>query len=127
MHEVVVMSVFRDGENRATVEEAERCTRGADAPAVLLDVREQAEWDAGHAPGAVFAPLSALAEGAALPAAAQSRPLAVICRVGNRSQKAAALPAGRGERAVDVLGGMKDWAAAGHPVVGRRGDDGFVA
>ncbi|MET8404537.1 rhodanese-like domain-containing protein [Streptomyces sp900116325] len=121
------MSLFRDGENRVTVDDAHRHTQGADAPAVLLDVREQAEWDAGHAPNAVFAPLSALAAGAALPTAAQGRPLVVICRSGNRSQKAARLLAERGEQAVDVVGGMKDWAAAGHPVVDERGNNGSIA
>lgn len=58
-----------DDTRPVAVDEAERCTRGADAPAVLLDVREQAERDPGHAPGAPFAPLSALTAGAPLPAA----------------------------------------------------------
>ncbi|WP_448316374.1 rhodanese-like domain-containing protein [Streptomyces sp. CO7] len=121
------MSLFPDGAHRVAVDEAERCTRGADAPAVLLDVREQTEWDAGHAPGALCAPLSALADGAPLPAAAQGRPLVAICRGGNRSQTAARLLTARGERAVDVVGGMRDWAAAGHAVVDGRGSDGSVA
>ncbi|MGY0071225.1 rhodanese-like domain-containing protein [Streptomyces sp. QTS137] len=121
------MSLFRRGENRVTVDEAHRRTRGADAPAVLLDVREQTEWHAGHAPGAVHAPLSRLAAGAALPGAARERPLVVICRSGNRSQRAASLPAERGAEAVDVKGGMTAWAAAGHPVVDERGNSGSVA
>ncbi|MGW5271032.1 rhodanese-like domain-containing protein [Streptomyces sp. NPDC004044] len=121
------MSLFsRDGK-RVTVEEAHRRTQGADAPAVLLDVRERGEWDAGRAPGAVHAPLSGLVTGAALPKTAQGRPLVVICRSGNRSQKAAALLSARGADAVDVKGGMKQWAAAGHPVVGGHGNNGSAA
>ncbi|MEU3556988.1 rhodanese-like domain-containing protein [Streptomyces fragilis] len=118
------MSLFPDGAHRVAVDEAERCTRGADAPAVLLDVRERAEWDAGHAPRALSTPLSALAAGASLPAAALGRPLVVICRGGHRSRTAARLLNARGERAVDVVGGMRDRAAAGHPVVDGRGNDG---
>jgi rhodanese-related sulfurtransferase len=121
------MLLFPDGESRLAVDEAHRCTRGADAPAVLIDVREQAEWDAGHAPGALLVPLSALAAGASLPAAAQGRPLVVICRSGHRSRSAARLLAVRGERVADVVGGMRDWARAGHPVVDARGDHGCVA
>ena len=91
----------------------------ATTDAVLLDVRETPEWKAGHAPGAVHAPLSELVAGRRLPAAAQGRPLVVICRCGHRSQQAAKLLAERGARAVDVKGGMNAWAAAGLPG-GRR-------
>ncbi|WUC97958.1 rhodanese-like domain-containing protein (plasmid) [Streptomyces sp. NBC_00525] len=112
---------------RVTVEEAHRRTHGPDAPAVLLDVRERNEWDAGRAPGAVHAPLSGLAAGAPLPRAVRGRPLVVICRSGNRSQRAVALLGARGADAVDVKGGMKRWAAAGHPVVAAAGREGCVA
>ncbi|PZH10804.1 sulfurtransferase [Streptomyces sp. NTH33] len=121
------MFLFRRGEGRVTVDEAHRRTQGADAPAVLLDAREQGEWNAGHAPGAVHAPLSRLTAGSALPSAARGRPLVVICRSGNRSQRAARLLAERGVEAVDVKGGMSAWAAAGHPVVDERGNHGSIA
>ncbi|MDH2387419.1 rhodanese-like domain-containing protein [Streptomyces sp. HNM0663] len=133
------MSVFRRGRGspgRVTVQEAAGRTghghggasggvRGV--AAVLLDVREPYEWQAGHAPHAVHLPLSALVAGAALPGHAQSRPLVVICRSGNRSRQAAALLASRGAEAVDVIGGMKDWAGAGLPVVDSHGRNGSVA
>ncbi|MGW2742424.1 rhodanese-like domain-containing protein [Streptomyces sp. NPDC001450] len=121
------MSLFRRGADRVTVDEARRRTQGADAVAVLLDVREQLEWRAGHAPGAVHAPLSRLAAGEALPSVAQARPLVVICRSGRRSQQAAELLVARGADAVDVKGGMQAWAAAGHPVVDERGNNGSIA
>jgi rhodanese-related sulfurtransferase len=95
--------------------------------AVLLDVRESDEWQAGHALGAVHAPLSALAAGAPLPYRARGRRLVVICRSGNRSQQAAELLAARGAEAVDVVGGMREWARAGLAVVDRRGENGTVA
>ncbi|MGW1858900.1 hypothetical protein ACWCRI_15265, partial [Streptomyces collinus] len=37
------------------------------------------------------------------------------------------LRAARGADAVDVIGGMRDWAAAGLPVVDARGGNGTVA
>lgn len=102
---------------RITAEEAHERT-GAEAEAVLLDVREQAEWAAGHAPGAVHAPLSELASGGRLPGAAEDRPVVTICRSGKRSREAAGLLAARGVDVVDVLGGMRAWMEAGLGVVG---------
>ncbi|MFF8951316.1 rhodanese-like domain-containing protein [Streptomyces sp. NPDC014940] len=121
------MFLLRSGDHRVTVDEAHRRTQGPEAPAVLLDVRERDEWNAGHAPGAVLAPLSRLTAGEALPAAARQRPLVVICRSGHRSRRAAELLAQGGAEAVDVKGGMKAWAAAGHPVVDERGNHGSIA
>ncbi|WP_432169468.1 rhodanese-like domain-containing protein [Streptomyces sp. 1222.5] len=102
-------------------------TTGNTGTAVLLDIREPHEWQAGHAPGAVHLPLSALASGDGLPTAARSRPVVVICRSGSRSRRAAELLRERGVEAVDVIGGMRDWAEAGLPVVDARGGNGTVA
>ncbi|MFJ9906647.1 rhodanese-like domain-containing protein [Streptomyces sp. NPDC101152] len=128
------MSIFRrarGGPGRVSVQEAAiRTGHGnpdAGSDAVLLDVREPYEWQAGHAPRAVHLSLSALAAGAGLPAHAQTRPLIVICRSGNRSRQAAELLVARGSEAVDVVGGMRDWAKAGLPVVDARRQSGTVA
>ncbi|WP_327714239.1 rhodanese-like domain-containing protein [Streptomyces sp. NBC_00490] len=121
----------RGGAGRVTTQEAAARTghgsTAADGDAVLLDVREPHEWQAGHAPRAVHLPLSALVAGAGLPANAQARSLIVICRSGNRSQQAAEILVARGAEAVDVIGGMKDWAGAGLPVVDAHGRSGVVA
>lgn len=109
------MFLFRRGTARVTPAQARQNTTDGDA--VLLDVREQVEWNAGHAPGAVHIPLSRLVTGAALPSATEGRPLVVICRSGHRSQQAAKLLAGRGAEVVDVKGGMNAWVSAGLPVV----------
>lgn len=60
------MSISRRGEGRvrATAGAAlrctggEDCTRGEDTRAVPLDVREDHEWNAGHAPGAIQVAIS---------------------------------------------------------------------
>ncbi|MFF2009562.1 rhodanese-like domain-containing protein [Streptomyces sp. NPDC058195] len=121
------MFLFNRSAPRLSVDEARNRTGGERPEAVLLDVREKTEWQAGHAPEAVHAPLTGLAAGAALPAAAQGRPLVVICRSGQRSQRAAKLLAERGADAVDVKGGMNAWAAAGFPVIDERGNSGSIA
>ncbi|MFD8388700.1 rhodanese-like domain-containing protein [Streptomyces sp. NPDC059680] len=129
------MSLFqrgRGGPARVTVREAAVRTvhawaAGNSATSVLLDIREADEWQTGHAPGAVHLPLTALAAGAGLPGEAQARPVVVICRSGRRSQRAAELLRARGVEAVDVMGGMQEWARAALPVVDTQGGNGTVA
>ncbi|MFI6697903.1 rhodanese-like domain-containing protein [Streptomyces sp. NPDC050509] len=110
---------------RLTPQQAHQET--GDGQAVLLDVRETAEWKSGHAPGALHLPLSRLIAGAALPASAQGKPVVTICRSGHRSQQAAELLAGRGVEATDVTGGMTAWARQGLPVTGEGGGSGVIA
>ena len=99
----------------------------ADLPAgvFLLDVREDDEWTAGHAPDAVHIPVGALNERAAeIP---QDREIYVICRSGNRSAYAAQALAARGLNTVNVSDGMTGWAVAGRPMVSEDGTEPHVA
>ncbi|MGW8374994.1 rhodanese-like domain-containing protein [Streptomyces sp. ODS28] len=110
--------------NPARLTPAEAHRRAEDGRCVLLDVREASEWGAGHAPGAHHLPLSRLLEGAALPPAAEGRPVVAVCRSGQRSQRAARLLAERGVEARDMSGGMLAWAEEGLPVAGGNPGDG---
>ncbi|WP_309239284.1 rhodanese-like domain-containing protein [Streptomyces lunaelactis] len=67
----------------------------------------------GHAPGAVHRSLTELSDGAPLPPEDRGQRLIVICRSGNRSRQAAALLTAGGVDAVDVSGGMREWAEGG--------------
>lgn len=91
----------------------------------LLDVREDDEWAAGHAPAARHIPLGEL--GARAAEVPQDELIYVICRSGHRSGQAAQALAGAGWRAVNVAGGMQQWAAAGLPMVTDSGAEPFVA
>ncbi|HTZ94668.1 MAG TPA: rhodanese-like domain-containing protein [Streptosporangiaceae bacterium] len=95
------------------------------AQAWLLDVREDDEWAAGHAPDARHIPLGQLgAHTADIP---QDQQIYVICRSGARSARATQALNGAGWQAVNVAGGMQDWAAAGLPMVSDSGAVPFVA
>ena len=83
--------------------------------AVLVDVREQDEWDAGHAPQAVHIPLGDLPD--RLGDLPKDQRLLMICHSGARSGRATAWLVQGGYDAVNVEGGMVDWARAGLPVV----------
>ncbi|HEX6401595.1 MAG TPA: rhodanese-like domain-containing protein [Pseudonocardiaceae bacterium] len=88
------------------------------ADAVLLDVRENDEWTAGHAPAAVHVPIGqVVARLDEIAAALPDRPVRVVCRSGGRSAQVTAYLRQAGWDAVNVDGGMRAWAAAGRPMV----------
>ena len=95
---------------------------GRTGEALLLDVREDDEWDVGHAESAVHAPLSRL-DPASVPT---GRPVVAVCRVGSRSAMVAQVLSARGVTAVNMSGGMLAWAAVGLPVVRGEGQPGEV-
>ncbi|MCX5036627.1 rhodanese-like domain-containing protein [Streptomyces coelicoflavus] len=94
----------------------------------LLDVREDDEWQAGHAAGALHIPLSEFVAryGELAEAAPQDGRVHVLCRVGGRSAQVTMYLVQQGVDAVNVDGGMQEWAAAGHPVVDDKGEPGHV-
>ena len=78
---------------------------------LLIDVREQDEWDAGHAPDARLVPLSQLQERVGeLP---ENTRMLIVCHSGMRSMRATAFLRAEGLDAVNVIGGMVAWSAAG--------------
>ena len=105
-----------DGVERLTVPELhERWADGGDGMQ-LLDVREQAEWDAGHIPGSVFRPYHAIR---ALPEEVDpAGSVAVVCASGQRSAVGASLLQRFGVRDVIhvVDGGVPRWQREGWPV-----------
>jgi rhodanese-related sulfurtransferase len=90
------------------------------ADAYLLDVREPDEWIAGHAPGAVHLPLMDIP--ARLEEVPRDGTVVVVCRMGGRSAQAVAYLMQNGyDNVVNLDGGMRDWAAAGKPMVSEDG------
>lgn len=82
---------------------------------VVVDVRGQSEWAEGHVPGATHIMLGYLPEQAAL--LPPDKPVVVHCATGGRSAIAASVLQAQGLPAViNLVGGMRDWIAAGLPV-----------
>jgi rhodanese-related sulfurtransferase len=92
----------------------------------LVDCREHYEWHAGRIEQAIHVPLNAIMAGAG-PELDKGRPVAVICRTGNRSELATMMLQARGFEAYNVEGGMEAWAAAGLPFTAEDGSPGHVA
>jgi rhodanese-related sulfurtransferase len=91
----------------------------------LLDVREDDEWTAGHAPDAVHIRLADVsARSGELP---RDRELYIICRSGRRSAYAAEGLLAAGLNAINVSDGMTGWAVAGRPMISENGAEPHVA
>jgi rhodanese-related sulfurtransferase len=82
--------------------------------AVVLDVREDDEWVAGHIDGATHIPMGDVP--ARLDELPEGDPLYVTCRGGGRSARVTAWLNQNGYDAVNLSGGMLAWAAAGRPM-----------
>ncbi|MDQ6669899.1 MAG: rhodanese-like domain-containing protein [Chloroflexota bacterium] len=100
--------------SHATVDVQEASRRQA-AGALLIDVREPAEWQQGHAPGATLIPLGSVS--GRLADVPRDGDVLLICRSGNRSGSAQRQLLQLGYRRVfNVAGGMNAWSNAGLPV-----------
>lgn len=82
---------------------------------LVVDVRAESEWDAGHLPGALHIPLPELEERRGeIPT---DREVVLQCQGGGRSAIAASLLKARGhDRVANLAGGYSAWVAAGLPV-----------
>lgn len=88
--------------------------------AVLLDVRELDEWEAGRAPVARHIPLGELeSRHTELPL---DRTIVCVCRSGGRSAYAAAALGAAGYDVRNLTGGMRAWRDADLPVINDSGD-----
>jgi rhodanese-related sulfurtransferase len=83
--------------------------------ALILDVREQFEWDEYHIPDAVHIPLGELASRTdELP---KDRDILIVCRSGNRSLEGRDILREAGfSRVTSMSGGMIDWRAKNYPI-----------
>jgi len=77
---------------------------------VVLDVREQEEYDTGHIPGAVLLPVGTIsADTAAAVIPENDTEVLVYCRSGNRSKTAAQALADLGYTNIYEFGGINTW------------------
>lgn len=115
---------------RARIREVAPADYAAHPAPVLIDVREPAEFDTGHLPGAINIPRGVLEfQVDAHPAVAnvtdpalahRERPVVVYCRTGGRAALAAVALQSLGFSDVrSIAGGITGWTEAGLPVTMR--------
>lgn len=82
---------------------------------VLIDVREQWEYDEGHIPGVNLIPLNTVPQ--SLDQIPTDKTVVLTCRSGNRSGQAASFLRQQGyDNVHNMEGGILAWEAAGRPV-----------
>lgn len=84
----------------------------------VVDCRESAEHEAQHVPGTILLPMSELL--ARVDELPTDRPLAILCRSGNRSGRVAAHLNAQGDwgDVANIEGGILAWATEGLPYEG---------
>ena len=97
-----------DGYQQISQEEAKEMMDTQEV--ILLDVREQDEYDSGHIPGAVLLPVGTIDEDTAAEVIpGKDSTVLVYCRSGNRSKTASAALAELGYTAIYEFGGINSW------------------
>ena len=77
---------------------------------IVLDVREQDEYDAGHIPGAVLLPVGTITKDTAAAVIPELDSVVLVyCRSGNRSKTASRTLADLGYSNVYEFGGINTW------------------
>jgi len=96
--------------------------------AVLLDVREDDEWVAGHIDGAHHIAMGELPGrvGDVVELTDAAPQLVVVCRSGVRSAHVVAWLTRLGVDAVNLDGGLEAWTSARRPLVSETGGEPFV-
>ncbi|MEI7630335.1 MAG: adenylyltransferase/sulfurtransferase MoeZ [Actinomycetes bacterium] len=97
---------------KAMLDEREAGTRDF----VLIDVREEVEWEIVQIPGATLIPKGQLLDGSALTNLPNDKQIVLYCKVGGRSAEALAVVHGAGfTDAIHVGGGINAWVAQIEP------------
>jgi molybdopterin/thiamine biosynthesis adenylyltransferase/rhodanese-related sulfurtransferase len=116
------MPTYRDllGQTKREIDEIDAPTLAAaldsPAPPLLVDVREQDEWDEGHLPGAVHVPRGYLESRIERVARDKDAPVVLYCAAGNRSAFAAKTLGELGYTDVRSLApGFTGWKRDGFP------------
>ena len=91
-----------------TQEEAKDMMDAGDV--IVLDVREQSEFDAGHIPGAVLLPVGTIAKDTAAAVIPEMDAVVLVyCRSGNRSKTASKALVDLGYTNIYEFGGINTW------------------
>ena len=105
---VALATVFFAFETKYYQEEAKEMMDTQDV--IILDVREQDEYDSGHIPGAVLLPVGTIDEETAAEVIPEKdSTVLVYCRSGNRSKTASSALSELGYTNIYEFGGINTW------------------
>jgi len=82
---------------------------GRDDGHIIVDVRRQDEYDAGHIPGAILIPNESIGSEAPVALPDYDQIILIYCRTGNRSKQASEKLAAMGYTNIYEFGGINTW------------------
>jgi rhodanese-related sulfurtransferase len=106
-------AIFADAEIERSPDEVQALLAAGEI--LLVDVREQYEWDEGHVDGARHIEIERL--GWNSPTLPTDRPIVFMCRLGVRAKLAAHAFRRVGYETYSLTGGISAWDAQGLPLV----------
>jgi rhodanese-related sulfurtransferase len=116
-HNPGFLALVNDAKARIKQVDVEQYRKMAGEPHVLIDTREDKEWEAGHAAGAVHLSKGIIERDIETKVPDKSATLVLYCGGGYRSALAAeALQKMGYKNAISLDGGWRAWNAAGMPV-----------
>ena len=86
----------------------------SDQPLMILDVRQPAEFQSGHIPGAKLIPLHELRD--RIDELPKDKEILCVCRSGSRSGAAVRQLSNAGYNAINLRGGMIGWQRNGYAI-----------
>jgi len=104
----------RNGQTVSTVEATTMINR---ENALVLDIRDKADFKAGHLVNAVNIPYGSLAERMGELERERERPIVLVCKTGQTVSMAGKMLREKGFNAVRMKGGMMEWNSQNLPVV----------
>ncbi|HBN14264.1 MAG: rhodanese-like domain-containing protein [Pseudomonadota bacterium] len=88
---------------------------------VMLDIRDKKEFDAGHIVDSIHIPANKLSERLAELEKYKSRPIIVVCKLGQHSADSCKILSNAGfDQVVRLRGGMAEWRGQNLPVVQKK-------
>ncbi len=103
--------------NGQTVSTAEATTMINRQNALVLDIRDKADFKAGHIVNAVNIPYASLAQRMNELDKERERPIVLVCKTGQTVSMAGKMLREKGFNAVRMKGGMMEWNSQNLPVV----------
>ncbi|MDR1463413.1 MAG: rhodanese-like domain-containing protein [Azoarcus sp.] len=89
--------------------------------AVVIDVRDQGDFDQGHLPNARHMPLGEIERRSSELEKFRTRPLILYCGSGSRAATAISTLKKAGfEKLYNLRGGLSEWESAGHPLTRKK-------
>lgn len=112
---LVAIGIVAYQHNSRTMDPVQQAVQDVGAgKAVLVDVRRDDEWAAGHAKGAIHFELAKL-EAGEMPDIPKDAVVYVYCAAGSRAAKAKEILDANGWTNITSIGGLTDWQNAGGP------------